>query len=98
MTDQPEQPTDDDVAKRITSLLEAQTDVKRRMSSYPIDTNQQQKIEILRESSEDMGVTIARLCPESRERSLALTKLEEALMWAVKSISHQQPKETKPNA
>jgi len=34
---------------------------------------------------------ILRECPPSRERSLALTKLEEAGMWAVKSISHNQP-------
>lgn len=32
-------------------------------------------------------------CPESREKSLALTNLEQSLMWATKSISHNPEEE-----
>lgn len=34
-----------------------------------------------------MAIQIIRLCPESREKSLALTKLEESVMWANASIA-----------
>lgn len=38
-----------------------------------------------------MGLTLATVvcaaCPESRERSLALTKIEEAVMWANAAIA-----------
>lgn len=37
---------------------------------------------------------IADNCKESRESSLAFTKLEESLMWAIKSLAvhgHEQP-------
>lgn len=32
-----------------------------------------------------------KLCPQSRERSIALTELETAAMWAVKSIVCNDP-------
>ena len=31
-----------------------------------------------------------RLCPDSREKSLAMTKLEEAVMWANASIARNE--------
>lgn len=33
---------------------------------------------------------IDRLCPDSREKSLAMTKLEEAVMWANASIARNE--------
>lgn len=35
----------------------------------------------------EMGCDIERLCPPSRERSLALTNLEQSAMWATKAIA-----------
>lgn len=37
-----------------------------------------------------LGRDILELCPASRERSLAITHLEEAVMWATKSIACNQ--------
>lgn len=44
-------------------------------------------IEALREDFIGVAEAVEDVCPESRERSLAITKLEEALMWAVASIA-----------
>ncbi len=43
-----------------------------------------QRIERLRADAIGLSVAIISIVPEGRERSLALTKLEEMLMWAVK--------------
>jgi hypothetical protein len=43
-------------------------------------------IEDVREMARHLGARIITACPDSRERSLALTHLEETTMWAVKSL------------
>lgn len=55
-------------------------------SAYAIGT-----IEALREDFIELAESIEDVCPESRERSLAITNLEQALMWAVASIARQEP-------
>ena len=42
----------------------------------------------IREDAMNLADIIDIYCPESREKSLALTKLEECIMWVNKSISH----------
>lgn len=44
----------------------------------------------LRDTAGRLGNDVARLCPPSRERSLALTKLEEAVMWANAAIARHE--------
>ena len=44
----------------------------------------------LRSQAEIMAWAIAELCPPSREQSLALTCLEEAVMWANASIARNE--------
>jgi hypothetical protein len=41
----------------------------------------------IREKAKELAYMIDELCPESRERSLAMTKLEEAVMWANAAIA-----------
>ena len=43
------------------------------------------QIEELRSWAKSFGTAIYRECPDSRERAIAITKLEETVMWAVKS-------------
>lgn len=45
---------------------------------------------ILRNSVKLLAQEIATLSPESREQSLALTKLEEAVMWANAAIARNE--------
>lgn len=44
-------------------------------------------IEGLRGEFIELGELVESACPSSRERSLAVTNLEQALMWAVASIA-----------
>lgn len=48
-------------------------------------------IEVLRPALIAAGNAILDLCPEGRERAVALTALEEATMWAVASIARATP-------
>ena len=41
----------------------------------------------IRNRAKDLAYLIKNICPDSRERSLALTKLEETVMWANASIA-----------
>lgn len=43
--------------------------------------------ERVRGEAKGLAYTVAELCPPSRERSLAMTKLEEAVFWANASIA-----------
>lgn len=40
----------------------------------------------LREEGKKLALHIERECPESREKAIAFTKLEEAVMWANAAI------------
>ena len=41
----------------------------------------------IREKAKELAYMIDELCPKSRERSLAFTKLDETVMWANASIA-----------
>lgn len=45
-----------------------------------------QKIDRLKSSFEVQRTLIERLIPPSRQRSLAITKLEEATMWSIQGL------------
>ena len=49
------------------------------------------RIEALREEAKALGDIIFEFVEEGRERSLALTHLEEVAMWAVKGICLNDP-------
>ena len=49
-----------------------------------------ERFELLRQCAKDLGAAILDFCPETRERSLALTKVEGTVMWAVASIARNQ--------
>lgn len=51
---------------------------------------QQDKIDLIRSSFSNMYDVIDINCKNSRETSLAITKLEEAQMWTIKGISREE--------
>lgn len=66
------------------------------MSNYPLDNNytyhapdedQAARYTIIRQTAKDFASLILRYTPESREQSLALTNLEQAVFWANASIA-----------
>lgn len=73
--------------------------------NYPLENNfmyhkpfgdQVERYALIRGTAKDLAADIINQCPESRERSLALTKLEEAVMWANAAIARNE-KEEVPN-
>jgi hypothetical protein len=51
---------------------------------------QPERYEALRAMAKDLARAINNYCPDSREKSLAFTKLEEAVMWANASIARNE--------
>lgn len=45
------------------------------------------KFDIIREKARELAHLLDDVCPESREKSIALTKLEESVFWANASIA-----------
>lgn len=44
----------------------------------------------LRDKAKELAYLINELCPDSREKSLAVTKLEECSMWSNASIARNE--------
>lgn len=61
-------------------------DITKRFTYQVPKEEQASRIQALRKKTQELGLLINELCPKSRQQSLALTKLEETLMWANKSI------------
>lgn len=54
------------------------------------DGEKAQKHEGLRAAAKSFALVIADFCPEGRERSVALTKIEEAVMWANAALARSE--------
>lgn len=50
-------------------------------------TDQPARYVEMRDSAKNLAILIMEQCPRSRERSIAITKLEESIMWANKAIA-----------
>jgi len=56
---------------------------------HPPQGDQAQRYEQLRATTKQLARLVIELCPDGRERSTALTKLEEAVMWANAGIARK---------
>jgi len=65
-------------------------DLKKRFTYHPPVGNQTQKYENIRKNALAFAELIDAMCPDSREKSLAITSLEEAVMWANASIARNE--------
>lgn len=64
-------------------------DIIKRFTYHPPKEGQPLTYEQIRDTAKSFAMLLAGLCPESRERSLALTKLEEVVFWANASIARK---------
>ncbi len=62
-------------------------DVHNAFTFHPPKEDQPERYAKLRERSRSLAYCIEELCPPSRERSLALTNLQNACMWANAAIA-----------
>ena len=60
--------------------------LERSLTNHTPPSQVAEQIEEIRYLAKTMGLRIINVCPDTRERSLALTHLEETVMWAVKSL------------
>jgi hypothetical protein len=51
---------------------------------------QPQRYKELRDFAKEFAKLVDSLCPNSREKSLAMTKIEEAIMWANAAIARNE--------
>lgn len=54
---------------------------------HSADSAQEEKYRRIRDKAKEFAYLIDEECPDSREKSLAMTKLEEASMWANASVA-----------
>ncbi len=64
--------------------------INNNFTYHPPKSNQAQRYEQIRAMGKSMALLIDDLCPESREKFLAMTKLEETVMWANASIARNE--------
>jgi hypothetical protein len=65
-------------------------DLKNRFSYHSPKGDQNARYEDLRSFARQLAERIVESTPESREQSLALTKLEEAIFWANAAIARNE--------
>ena len=62
-------------------------DIEKRFTYHPPKDDQPRKYSEIRAVAKNFAFLIDDLCPESREKSIAMTKLEESVMWANAAIA-----------
>ena len=62
-------------------------DLAKRFTLAAVDDRQKQEMAEIRRVCQNLGADILGLVPESREQSLAMTKLEEVMFWANAGIA-----------
>lgn len=69
---------------------ERQEHLDNIFTHHPPKSHQAERYPLIRNSGKHMAELICRLAPPSREREIALTKLEECIMWANASIARNE--------
>ena len=65
-------------------------ELMKRFTYHPPTGDQPRRYHAVRELAKEMALEIDSLCPDSREKALAITKLEEVVFWANASIARNE--------
>lgn len=65
-------------------------DLEKNFTYHPPKEGQPEKYQYIRTEAKDLALLLDQLCPASREKSLAMAKLEECVMWANASIARNE--------
>ena len=66
------------------------TDIERNFTYHAPKPGQPERYSTIREIAKGLALFIDDHCPDSREKSLSITKLEEAVMWANAAIARNE--------
>lgn len=64
--------------------------IENNFSYHAPKEGQPEKYNKLRDKAKELAYLISEVCPNSRERALAITKLEECSMWANAAIAREE--------
>jgi hypothetical protein len=62
-----------------------------RFTYHPPERGQQERYQEMRSQALDLADLIVSSTPDSREQALAITHLEQAVMWANAAIARREP-------
>lgn len=65
-------------------------ELENRFTYHAPKEGQPERYERIRYKAKMLAAYINEYCPDSREKSLALTKIEEAVMWANASMARNE--------
>ena len=72
---------------------EALAEVKSKFDSVQLDESSAAVADTIRKSFAKLAVDVHRACPDGRNKSLAMTHLEDAGMRAIRALSHDTKSE-----
>jgi hypothetical protein len=70
--------------------MDKQAQIQHNFTYHPPKPGQAERYEAIRDEARRLALFIADTVPASREQSLALTKLEEAVFWANAGIARNE--------
>ena len=70
--------------------IEVMADLQKRFTYHNPKNDQPERYTAIRETARNFAELIVASSPKSREQSLALTNLEEAVMWANAAIARNE--------
>jgi hypothetical protein len=62
-------------------------ELANRFTYHPPTTGQPEKYEMIRKIAHSYATVLNELVPDSREKSLAMTHLDEVVFWAIAGIA-----------
>lgn len=71
----------------MTSNAKRNAKIENSFKYHSPKEGQPEKYEAIREKAKELAYLIDEVCPESREKSVAMTQLEDSVMWANASIA-----------
>ena len=68
----------------------SKNDIENRFTYHKPDDEQIERYTRIREHAKHLAYILDKYCPDSRELSLAMTKLDETVMWANAAIARNE--------
>lgn len=65
-------------------------DIENRFTYHAPKKGQPERYVAIRSKAKELAMLIDSTCPDSREKSLSVTKLDECVMWANASIARNE--------